>query len=95
MDSKEIRIAELEKKILEIKNEKDYAFALIKVIPDCGGGIRDSEETIAVSMEIEIIVHYSKKEFNYNPHMDERNSTDSGKPCDTWYMIKHTKIEIL
>ena len=95
MDSKEIRIAELEKQILEIKNEKDYAFALIKVIPDCGGGIRDSKETIAVSMEIEIIVHYSKKEFEYDPHMDERNLNDGKTPCETWYMIKHTKIEIL
>ena len=95
MDSKEIRIAELEKQILEIENEKDYAFALIKVVPDCGGGIRDDNTTIGVSMEIENLINYSKEEFNYNPHMDERNPTDSGKPCDTWYMIKHTTIEIL
>ena len=95
MDSKEIRIAELKKQILEIENEKDYACALIKVVPDCGGGIRDSEETIGVSMEIENLTDYSKEEFNYNPHMDKRNPTDGKSPCETWYMIKHTKIEIL
>ena len=27
--------------------------ALIKVEPDCGGGIKDYEETIAISMDIE------------------------------------------
>ena len=95
MDSKEIRIAELKKQILEIENEKDYAFELIKVVPDCGGGIKDDETTIAVSMNIEKLIEYSKKEFQYVAKLDKRNPIDGKSPCETWYMISHTKIEIL
>ena len=95
MDSKEIRIANLQKQILEIENERDYAFELVKVVPDCGGGIRDDEKTIVVSMDIEKLAEYSKKEFEYVAKLNQRNPIDGKSPCETWYMIKHTKIEIL
>jgi hypothetical protein len=93
MQTKEARIAELKKQILEIENEKDYNFALVQITPDCGGGIADRRETIAISNDQMELVSYCQKEYNYTPKF--KREKDGLKPCDKWYMLDYTQIQIM
>lgn len=97
MESKENRIAELEKKILEIKKEKDYNYALIKVVPDCGGGIRDTETIVIISHLLTNLVTYCEERFNYTPKTSRTRDKNDGRKshCDAWYKIDFTPIEII
>ena len=96
MESKEIRIAELEKQILEIKNGQSYNYELVEVSPDCGGGIQDSTRTIAISKNIEDLISYCEQTFSYTPMLsDSRPETDINKPCETWFKLSHTRILII
>jgi hypothetical protein len=97
MESKALRIAELEKQILEIKKEKDYNYALIKVIPDCGAGIKDDEDILIISTQLIDLITYCEERFDYTPKMGrERDKNDGRKShCDAWYKIDYTPIEII
>lgn len=93
MRSKEERIAELKKQILEIENEVDMNYELVEVVPDCGGGIMDSKTTLAISTSIDELVSYCEENFKYTPKF--KRGKDGLSPCATWYMLHYTKIQIL
>lgn len=94
MDSKEIRIARLQKEIEEIRKEKPLNYALIKVVPDCGAGIRDREDVLVIAIEIDDLIAYAEERFEYEVSFG-RKRNDNGQPCETWYYIDHTPIEIM
>lgn len=93
MKTKEQRIAELQKQIEEIKKEKPLKYTLIKVRPDCGGGIRDDEDVLAISEEMQPLIDYCVEKFEYTPNF--KRGKDGKKPCETWYKLGYTDIEIL
>lgn len=95
MDSdKQLKILELQRQIEEIKKDKPVSFALVKVTPDCGGGIMDRKETLAISFDQSKLVTYCDQQFNYIPIFEKQND-DNKKPCDVWYQLSFTTIQIL
>ncbi len=95
MESKEVRIKELEKQILEIQNEAPINYMLVEVIPDCGGGIKDRNTDLVISSDEEFLRDYAITNFKYNPIMDKRNpNMDIKSHCETWYKIVYTNIQI-
>jgi len=88
------RIAELERQILEIKKDVKVSYQLIKVVPDCGGGIKDSETIIAVCEDLDRLVKFCIEKYKYEPSLG-RERNDNLQPCDTWYKIDYSTILIL
>lgn len=102
METKQQRIAELEKQLFDIQNkinkvngEPQDNFALIKVVPDCGAGIRDDETILAISEDKENLILYCEQEHNYTPDLSDNRRKDGAKPCDTWYKLRLTKIQLI
>lgn len=98
MKTKEERIAELQKQIEEIKNEKPMNYKLVEVVPDCGAGISDKRTTIAISPDSTKLIDYCMNEFNYSPpvcHEKYSRPNDGLPPCTTWYRIELTKVQIV
>lgn len=93
MDTKEQKIAELQRQIEEIKEDKPVSFELVKVTPDCGGGIMDRREIIAISTDQQKLIDYCWNNFTYIPNF--KRNKDAKKPCDVWYQLGYTTIEIL
>lgn len=94
---KESKIADLKKQIKELESEKLYNYALIKVVPDCASGIKDRETTIAISEDYGLLVGKCIRDYDYIPELTENHKrpNDGLAPCDEWYRIELTEIEII
>ena len=89
-------LALLERRKQEIKDGVDYNFALVQVVPDCGGGIRDDQTTIAIAASVDELKDYAKDVLGYDHALEFKcEQPKSFKPCDTWYTIHLTKIQIV
>jgi len=102
METKENRLKELEEEKLRIEREIQKVngepqdnFALIKVVPDCGGGIKDDETILAVSEDQDSLVKYCEENHSYSPALSDERPKDGSKPCDTWYKLEITKIQLI
>ena len=94
MESKEARIADLKKQILEIENEVSMNYELVEVTPDCGAGISDDHKSVALSYDLDQLVDYCEDTYEYTPKF-ERDRKDGKKPCEKWYFLRYTKTQIV
>ena len=103
MKSKEERIADIELEIakkfaeleLEIARLKDETYVLTQIEPDCGGGISDRQNNIAISKNIDELIKYSEDVFSYSPSLTNKRPESDKEFCKTWYRITPTNLLIL
>jgi hypothetical protein len=70
-------------------------YHLVKVMPDCGGGICDTETDIIMSDNINKLKKFCQEQYSYSPLLGDKRSSNDKEFCKTWYKIVERKVNVL